>query len=151
VFISREWPNRLRIQLKEQQPVATWDDNTFLNAKGDLFVAEKDKATRNLPALSGPQGEQNNAWQTYTALNTLLLPLHLSIVRLQLTEQQAWSLVLNNGLRLVLGQQDLQERLQRFIKAYPSLAQNKVAIEYIDLRYNHGLAVKYKKQPEKTA
>lgn len=146
VFIAREWPNRLHIQVKEQQPIALWGDHALLNKEGTLFTATKDTTLSALPYLYGPTGEQNKVWQTYTHLSAKLSQIKLKILRLELTGQQTWSLELNNGIKLVLGQQNLAERLQRFIKAYPTLTQNNAAIDYVDLRYGHGMAVKYKGQ-----
>lgn len=143
VFISKEWPNRLHVYLKEQQPLAIWNENTLLNDEGNLFSASKNKLSETLPSLHGPLGEQNRVWQMYSSLNKMLAPLHLTIKQLTLTLEQTWVLELNNGLRLVLGQQDTTKRLQRFIRAYPALTKDNVSLEYIDLRYSHGMAVKY--------
>lgn len=143
VFIAKEWPNRLHIQIKEKQAIALWNEDALLNDKLQPFLASRTQLPRTLPQLSGPPGEQIKVWEAYQKYNQLLARLHLQITKLELSQQQTWTLQLNNGLRLVLGEQNNEERLERFIKAYPTLAQNSATIEYIDLRYHHGLAVRY--------
>ncbi|MBI5448466.1 MAG: FtsQ-type POTRA domain-containing protein [Gammaproteobacteria bacterium] len=145
VSISREWPNRLHIQLKEQQPIAIWNDSALLNNEGHLFNASKNKLTTALPHLRGPTGEQHRVWQTYFRFSKALGPSQLSITQLELTSAQTWSLKLNNGLRLVVGEDGAEEKLRRFTHVYATLLQTQTPIDYIDLRYDHGMAVRYNK------
>ena len=68
----------------------------------------------------------------------------LSITELSLSERYAWGLKLSNGIRLQLGRTEFMDRLQRFIDVYPLLQKSKKAVEYVDLRYDTGLAVGWK-------
>ncbi|OGT77294.1 MAG: hypothetical protein A3G71_03395 [Gammaproteobacteria bacterium RIFCSPLOWO2_12_FULL_38_14] len=143
VLISKEWPNRLHIQLQEQKPIASWCQHNLINSEGKFFGDPKE-ISLSLPDLCGPTGEQHNVWQTYILLNEEFSYVNLKIKSLELTHQETWNIELDNGIKLILGQKDLKKRLDRFVRSYPGLTQQG-AIEYIDLRYAHGMAVKYKK------
>jgi cell division protein FtsQ len=58
-----------------------------------------------------------------------------------LSERFAWQVQLNNGIKLNLGRQEFINRLQRFINLYPLLQQDERDINYVDLRYDTGMAV----------
>ncbi len=73
--------------------------------------------------------------------------LNLAVVELDLTPRLAWYMRLNNGLQIVLGRDNIDTRLQRFIEAYAQLFANRVSdVDYVDLRYSNGFAVKWKEQ-----
>src|SRR5690606_11213476 len=37
--IRRVWPNTLRVQIEEQQPLALWNENQMINSWGEAFAA----------------------------------------------------------------------------------------------------------------
>jgi cell division protein FtsQ len=68
-------------------------------------------------------------------------------VRVQLSARRAWQIQLANGLVLELGRdqarQSLEERLTRFVAAYPRIAAGlDRRPEHIDLRYPNGFAIR---------
>lgn len=88
----------------------------------------------------------------------------MSITELVLSERFAWQLTLNDGVTLNLGREDRVKRVQRFMDIYPQIKklalekaknQNKnqdeenQQVDYIDLRYDTGLAVGWKPLTEK--
>ena len=74
-------------------------------------------------------------------MQTILTGAALPIDELFLSERFAWQITLQNQVRLNLGRQEFIDRLQRFVDVYPLLKQDKRAVEYVDLRYDTGLAV----------
>ena len=51
-----------------------------------------------------------------------------------------------NEIEVVLGRENVLERLQRLTKIYPgALAKRSAEIKSIDLRYTNGMAVRWKK------
>ena len=66
----------------------------------------------------------------------------LAIEELLLSERFAWDVKLSNEIRLRLGRSEFINRLQRFVDLYPIL-QTK-SVDYVDLRYDTGLAVGWK-------
>jgi cell division protein FtsQ len=76
----------------------------------------------------------------------------LSIDELVLSERYSWQLTLNDGVRLNLGREERIERIQRFMDVYQNIKEtqedNKL-VDYIDLRYDTGVAVGWKPAPKK--
>ena len=73
----------------------------------------------------------------------------MSIDELVLSERFAWQLTLNDGVTLNLGREKRIERIQRFMDAYPQIKdqsnnKNNQQVDYIDLRYDTGIAVGWK-------
>ena len=59
-----------------------------------------------------------------------------------LDERGAWELAISDGLRVKLGRQAVNERLERFIAlASPMVAKRLAEISYVDMRYTNGFSV----------
>lgn len=145
--VRKRWPSSLHIYLVEQQPVAIWNDDLLLNTEGDIFDGGDPEIK--LPQLFGPGGSEKTALAGFNAMQSLLSSTGLTINALFLSERFAWRVELSNGIRLNIGRQQFIDRLQNFIDIFPLLqAQNK-AINYIDLRYDIGLAVGWQKNDKK--
>lgn len=137
--VRKQWPNRLKIYLVEQQPVARWNDDMLLNPYGDTF--ESEGKTLSLPQLFGPGGSEKTALEGYNAMKSLLATSSMSIAELSLSERFAWQLQLTSGIKLNLGRKEFIDRLQRFIDVFPLLSKQDKPVKYVDLRYDTGLAV----------
>lgn len=143
--VRRVWPDTLNISIAEQQPVARFNDAELLNVQGELFSVKSNVIPINLPLFIGAQGEQEIMLQTYQNMLSVLTPLGLKINILGLDDRQSWRLQLSNGIVLLIGKVDPILRLQRFVAAYPQVVGTKSAmVNYIDLRYAHGMVVKFK-------
>ncbi len=146
IDIERIWPDTLKITLIEKLPVARWNDS-LMTADGVLFNIGKEQTDSSLPRLSGPAHQQTDVLQIYQKLSKLLSIYGLHAASLQLRDNQAWELSLVNGVQLRLGKQDLEQRLQRFCKAYPAVfADKQEQLASVDLRYARGMAVQWKQQ-----
>ena len=98
-------------------------------------------AQTELPVLFGPNGAEKTALSGYKAMQMILSTGTLAVDNLVLSERFAWQVQLNNGIKLNLGRQEFINRLQRFINLYPLLQQDERVINYVDLRYDTGVAV----------
>lgn len=147
--VRKQWPNTLQIYLVEQTPVVAWNADMVLNPFGDTFSVLP--ASLGLPQLFGPGGSETTALEGYNAMQRLLATSGLAISELSLSERFAWQVQLENGIRLNLGRQEFMDRLQRFVDVYPLLTKHEKPIDYVDLRYDTGLAVGWleEKQNEK--
>ncbi|NVK55692.1 MAG: FtsQ-type POTRA domain-containing protein [Alteromonadaceae bacterium] len=137
--VRKQWPNRLKVYLVEQTPVARWNEDLILNPYGESFNAEGKEL--GLPRLFGPGGSERTALEGFNAMQKLLRNRDLVIAELSLSERYAWQVQLGNGIEINLGRQEFIDRLQRFVDVYPLLEQQPKAISYVDLRYDTGLAV----------
>ncbi len=137
--VRKQWPNKLKIYLVEQTPVAQWNDDMLLNPYGETFNADGEGL--GLPKLFGPGGSERTALEGYNAMHSLLATMGISIRELSLSERFAWQVQLDNDVQLNLGRQEFIDRLQRFVDIYPLLAKQPKQVRYVDLRYDTGLAV----------
>lgn len=146
VDIRRVWPGQLVVRISEHKPAAIWNQTSILSADGDIITpSEGDIKTLNLPHFLGPQNKQELVWQQYLSMEEAISGLHLHISTLKLAERGAWEIVLNNGVRVILGTQDIDIRLNRFVKAYKKeFSRKSNNISYVDLRYTSGMAVGWK-------
>ncbi len=145
ITIRRIWPNRVDIIIGEHRPIAHWREGKLLSANGDLFNPGEYASPANLPEFVGPEGTQGILLQFFEDFNRELLPLHAKITRLELTPYQMWRLTLDSGIRLDLGHINILAHLGQFVKVFPKVIGNKAKdVEYVDLRYPNGMAVKWK-------
>lgn len=140
--VRKRWPNSLSIYVVEQEPAAVWNDDLLLNKYGESFQAHIEEPA--LPMLFGPGGSEQTALNGYRAMQSLLSVTGLEIEELLLSERFAWDVRLNNGVTLKLGRSQFVDRLQRFVDVYPLLVKESKAVDYVDLRYDTGLAVGWK-------
>ena len=144
VTVERIWPDTLKIVLTEKEPIALWN-NDLMNSLGEVFQVGQTIDAPQLPRLMGPEHQQTEVLQNYQKLSTLLSVYGLQAASLKLRDNQAWELVLTNGVELHLGKRDLEKRLLRFCKAYPAVFAEKVSdLSSVDLRYARGMAAKWK-------
>ncbi|MAD17122.1 MAG: cell division protein FtsQ [Alteromonadaceae bacterium] len=150
--IRKRWPNSLKIYVLEQTPAAKWNNDLVLNQYGDVFAGDVAKGVTppQLPSLFGPGGSEHTALEGYNSMQALLASAGMSIDELFLSERFAWHLRLVNGINLNLGRNEYIARLQRFIDLYPLLKKNERAVDYVDLRYDTGLAVGWKSPEQPT-
>ncbi|WP_286263068.1 cell division protein FtsQ/DivIB [Thalassotalea atypica] len=152
VSVRKQWPNELKVYVVDQRPVALWNGEFFLNEFGKAFQANANRINHHLPAFFGPEGSEKIALENYRNLNEMLSYDVLSIDELVLSERYSWQLTLSDGVRLNLGREERVERVQRFMDVYQEIKdkqQDNKLVDYVDLRYDTGVAVGWKPAPEK--
>jgi cell division protein FtsQ len=152
VSVRKKWPNELKIYVVDQTPIALWNGDFLINQYGKAFQADITRLNIGLPAFFGPEGSEDIALANFVNLSKLLKFSELSIDELLLTERHSWQLTLNNGVMLNLGRENKIERVQRFMDVYPQIIKTKKEnqqVDYVDLRYDTGLAVGWKTAEKK--
>ena len=145
VGVRRVWPDTLRLTVTEQIAVARWGEQGLINSDGDVFTPDPSSFPPGLPELRGPAGTEDAVLSQYRAMNQSLTPLQLRITQLELDERRAWRITFNGGMQLVLGREQAEVRLQRFIAIYPALrAAADPGIARVDMRYSNGFALQRK-------
>lgn len=145
LYVRRIWPDKVEVTLVEKKPVARWNEEVLLSERGELFVPKHYTYPAKLPRFAGPKGQQVFMLQYFNNMNRLLLPLHAKISYLELTPFFTWKLTLNNGITMQIGHKDILTRLNHFVKVYPKIVGTRVNdVDYIDLRYPNGVAVRWK-------
>ncbi len=158
--VQRHWPNTLSIQLREQQAVAYWhalegtlSKTGLLNAQGELFepaVTQMPDAV--LPHLQGLPGYEAEVLAQYRVLQKSLEDKELSLQKVQLDARQQWLVELSRpqqatAFSVTLGQQPFATAWQGFLHLYQHHLHSSLAtLHSVDLRYNNGIAVQYKRK-----
>lgn len=144
--VRRVWPDILRLHIEEQQPVARWGEQAFLNHFGESFIPGESIAAGELPGLAGPAGQESRVLDQFQQASGLLAPLGLQISRLELDGRRALHLQLEGGVQLELGRVSTWQRLQRFARAYPAVFDGRMdELQRVDLRYSNGFSVYWRK------
>ena len=144
--VRRVWPNTLSVTVIEQKAVARWAAGGLLNEQGDLFQPTEAKYVAGLPMFNGPAQLNKIMLKKFEQINALVVPLQSEITHFTMDARHAITLQLANEIEVVLGRENVLERLQRLTKIYPgALAKRSVEIKSIDLRYTNGMAVRWKK------
>jgi cell division protein FtsQ len=140
--VQRVWPDSLRLQIEEQQPIARWGGQGFINRFGESFVPEEPVAAAGLPGLAGPAGQEIRVLEQYQQASALLAPVGMKISRLELDDRRAWHLQLDSGVQLEIGRVKVWQRLQRLVYAYAAVFDGRMdGVQHIDLRYSNGFSV----------
>ena len=151
VSVRRVWPDRLTVQVTEQQPVARWGQAGFLNARAELFEPQQPVELAQLPQLAGPDGYEQRVLEMYGRMQGLLQPLKLGVADLSLDARRTWRVQLSNGLTVEIGRNGPVERIERFVRVYPAiLAAGKGVLASVDLRYSNGFAVRWEQADKET-
>ncbi len=143
--VTRQWPDTLRVELKEESPIAFWGATQLINHQGDLFDPKEDKKPENLPRLSGPENQELVVMRHYEWLSHSFDDAGLKVISLSMDNKGAMQATLSNKVAIQLGSDDLVKKVQRFLKAYDTeLSYRMDEIATVDLRYTNGLAVGWK-------
>ena len=146
VSVRKQWPNKIKVYLTEQQVAARWNGNRFVNAGGKVFSAP-DRVETPLIQLSGPDDQAARVLQASRQYESQLAAKGYTLLGVNLTPRHAWELTLDGNIKLFLGRNDIAPRLQRFIDVFPAI-EPRSQVAYVDLRYDTGMAVGWKKKEE---
>ena len=142
VHIRREFPAQLVLNLEEHQALAVWNDSQLVNLQGEVFNGNSEQL---LPHFIGQASDAMELTQRYAQFAQQLGVLQLRVMQLALSPRHAWQLRLSNGMVVELGREELQERLARFVAAYPIQRtegqKSESVIAHVDMRYRNGFAV----------
>jgi cell division protein FtsQ len=144
--VRRHFPWQLDVALEGDIALASWNGNGLVNLQGEVFNSgnvKPDLSEQKLPAFNGPESSAQEVTRYFGSFTSELAPLGQQIAEVKLSPRQAWQLRLQNGMVLELGRQQMEQRLARFVAAYPdSVAKIQPPVKYVDLRYRNGFAVR---------
>jgi len=145
VRVQRVWPDSLHLVVKEQVPVARWKKTAYVNNDGELFPESKKPFSDVLAVLTGPEDSQLLMTKRYLSMNEQLQRHDLEVKELIMDKRRAWNVILNNGVKVVLGRAESQQRFERFLRVYQDgLQRYQPQINEMDMRYPNGLSVIWK-------
>jgi len=136
--VRRLYPDAVEITFSAHQAVARWDDKRLVSRDGTVFEAHDASA---LPRLRGPEGSAPRMAVEFPDIASALATVG-RVTELHLTPRGAWEALLDGGLTLELGRGEWKERVERFVSAWPRIAEDARATRYADLRYSNGFALR---------
>lgn len=137
--VRRRFPDAIEVSFETHEPLARWADGGLVSARGEVFTAEH---TAFLPLFKGPAGAAARMAQAYPGLARAIAPLAAAIVELHVSARGAWQVVLDSGLLLELGREDIVPRIERFVAASSKLPAGAFDGKVADLRYANGFAMR---------
>ena len=155
VALRRQWPDRLEVAIDEHEPLARWNDDALVSARGEVFVAP---SAAELPQFEGPDGRAAEVAERWRAWSDALAPLALAVTRVRVSQRGGWQLSAAGPagpLTIELPRDDPDARLARFVAAHGrtlgALARAGTRVEAVDLRYRNGFAARIPAFREKAA
>ncbi len=144
--VQRMWPDRVRVEIVEQQAAARWGEDGLLNTRGELFASGVRHVPPELPRLDGPAGTEWQVAQRYLAIQGRLVEQGLRVAALRLDARGAWELDLSNGVTVRLGRRQVDDRMDRFVEIGAQVIAGRAAdIRYVDMRYSNGFSIGWRK------
>lgn len=149
VDVKRVWPDAVYIKIVEQKPIVRWGKNALLNKQGDVLVPDNIDEFKNLPLITGPDGQEKKLLEIMKGVYIVLKDKSMQLAEFHVNERRAWRLKLASGLEMQLGRKAPLENMQRFLRTMDLLGEEQLAmIASVDTRYPNGFAVIWK--PEVT-
>lgn len=150
VDVKRVWPDAVHIKIVEHKPIVRWGNDQLLNKQGDLLTPDSIEAFKNLPLITGPQGQERKLLEIMKGVYIVLKDKALQLAEFHVSERRAWRLKLASGLEMQLGNKAPLENMQRFLKTMDLLGEPQIAMmASVDTRYPNGFAVTWKPEAGK--
>ena len=138
--LRRRWPDRLEVSVVEHVALARWGTTALVNTHGEIFQAAHDGK---LPVFMGPAAASKEIAIQYEFFRRMLATIQATPVIVQMTPRRAWRVKLDQGPTLELGREDIEARLGRYLEVHQrSVGALNRRIDYVDLRYANGFAVR---------
>jgi len=146
--VRREFPDRLRILIKETEPFALLDMKGHLfivDEKGSLLEELKESSMPFLPIISGnPFGEKEafseaiNLVRAIKETGLLSRKNHIEVIAHKLQE-----IAVNfDGVVVKIGSGEYRDKLSRLMELEEEIKSRSIPVDYIDLRFANKVVVK---------
>lgn len=142
--VQRVWPDTLRVTVLEQKALARWSDRALVNEQGEIFAPPLESFPDGLVELDGPVTTVAQMAKQIRVFKETLDQGPLQMRRVVLSPRRAWQIELAGGEMVLLGREEMQQRLQRFVRFYPQMLSGQVALQQADMRYPNGFALKWR-------
>ena len=143
-FVRRKWPSGIEVKVIEEVPLARWGDRNFLNDRGEILDLNN-RNLSSLPVLTGVENSERLIMNTYQEISLLLRPAGLKIIELSYNNQGIWKLTLSNGLEILIGRDQIIEKIRRFLIIWmATLKSSSTDMDGVDIRYDNGIAARWK-------
>lgn len=142
VQVSRHWPDQIRLDLQERVAWSAWNDTGLVDEKGQVFFPADISQINTGRQIFAEMDTLADALELWENLEPLLEEQQLILTELKLEARGAWQLQLNGSVRVLVGRDNIEKRINRFLWAWQTwLAAETENIAGVDLRYPNGLSV----------
>jgi len=141
VEAEKVWPDTLKLTVHEEQPVAVWNEQNMLSQSGEILPLAL--AQLQLPQLKGREGESRLVMQHFQLFNHWGNRHQLSLQALNNTAS-GWQLIYENDFQIWLDSAQAMQGLQQLEDVLHQFDIKR--IRRIDMRYEQGFAVAWKKE-----
>lgn len=140
--VKRSWPGYIEISLVEHQPVARWGADALITAEGTIFKPNRVDDFADLVRLDGEPIQAKPLLSMWQSLQASLAKIEWRPLQISQQVDGVVEIAVDNGLLLFLDRVQWQEKIDRFVRAYPQISPQIVeSAQSFDLRYSNGLAV----------
>ena len=141
--VMRIWPQTLAVEIEEHVAAARWGMNAMISSRGEVFTPAR-VVGDGLPVLYASPELGLTALERYRAARELLAGI-ASIRGLGEDKEGLWSLMLDSGVLVKVGDEHWESRLGRFADTWRGgLRAQADRIRSVDLRYPDGFAVRWR-------
>ena len=121
-------------------------DDRWLNDKAQIIQPGEGFDAGSLVSLHGPDSRAPEVWRRYGEWVSRLGDIGLEVDSIQVDDRFSWTLTVKaegsvQMIRILLGIDDHDRRIQRLVGSYPELKQREGALLTVDLRYPNGIAI----------
>jgi len=140
--VTYRWPDELYLEVMPEKPIAYWNDQAFINDHGKVFSSEYIIAG-NLPQLYGQNEAVGEVMRYYHEVTRALSSTDQTVKTLRVNGRGSVEFELSDGWRILLGNVEVGQRLQRAFKVMSRLKNmsERQAMVQIDARYSDGVAI----------
>ena len=144
VDVRRDWQQGIVVNVVPRQAVAKFGSERLVDANGMVFKPA-DSNDLNNTSLMQLQGDSQNAivmMQQIKQVSDWFMPLGMKIEEVIVTPRMAWLFRFDNGLRVLVDNDNTSEKLYRLsIMLQNQLKPQLKTLQTVDLRYKNGMAI----------
>ena len=142
--VRRDWQQGIVVNVVPRQAVAKFGSERLVDANGTVFKPA-DSNDLNNASLMQLQGDSQNAvvmMQQIKQVSDWFMPLGMKIEEVIVTPRMAWLFRFDNGLRVLVDNDNTSEKLYRLsIMLQNQLKPQLKMLQTVDLRYKNGMAI----------
>ena len=142
--IKRQWPNKVVIDIVEQEPYFRWGKQHLINKYAQIFYVDNLNDYLHLPLLEGVLGREKAIIDLYYRYQEGFEQVGTRIVSLKEDARYDKEILLADGILINVGREQTEQQIRRCLHSLAMFTKSeREAIASIDLRHSNGFAVRW--------